>query len=203
MRKSKLSYQEKARLVELYPCMSNSELALLFGVKESTISNIAFKMRLLKSESFKRERSSIGWFKKGQIPPNKGKKINEFMSPDTQERFLKNSFTPGNRPKNTAAVGSEVITKDGYIKVKIAQPNKWKLKHRLVWEQNNGRIPVGLNVQFRDKNKQNCSINNLYLISRSEQIHKNSIMRYPEELRKAIHNIRVINKSVAKLKNKS
>lgn len=203
MERCKLSPRERSKLAELYSDMTNADLAVLFGVSEAYISHVAFKMRLFKSEDFHTTRRAKGQFKPGNLPPNKGKKLDEFMSPETQQRFLKNSFRQGNMPKNTAAVGSEVITKDGYIKVKIAQPNKWKLKHRLVWEQNNGRIPVGLNVQFRDKNKQNCLINNLYLISRSEQIHKNSIMRYPEHLRQSIRKIAHMDKLITNIKHRS
>ena len=43
-----------------------------------------------------------------------------------------------------------------------------KMKHRYVWEQAHGKIPDGYLVAFRDGNRQNCDLSNLYLISRQE-----------------------------------
>ncbi|MHC1780997.1 MAG: HNH endonuclease signature motif containing protein [Bacteroidales bacterium] len=201
--RTRLSTADLARFIELYPSKSNAELGIMFGVRESYMHHLGFKLRLFKSKEFIRERSSKGYFKPGCTPPNKGKKLHEFMSPERIEKFLKTSYRAGHTAVNRAAVGTEVITRDGYVRVKIAEPNIWKLKHRLVWERVHGEIPKGCNIQFHDRNSQNCSIENLYMISKSEQIHCNSIMRYPESLRESIHKIATINKLVSKAKHKS
>ena len=70
-----------------------------------------------------------GRFQKGQIPPNKGKK--GVCAAGCEKTW----FPKGNIPKNYRSIGSERISKDGYIEVKVADPNKWKLKHRIVWEE--------------------------------------------------------------------
>ena len=44
-------------------------------------------------------------------------------------------FAKGNVPPNHRPVGSERISKDGYIEVKVAEPNKWRLKQRVVYEE--------------------------------------------------------------------
>ena len=77
-------------------------------------------------------------------------------------------FKKGKTSWNHANVGDEAWTTDGYLKVKIAEPNKWRQKHILVWEQHNGPIPEGFMVTFKDQNHANCSIENLALISKSE-----------------------------------
>lgn len=76
----------------------------------------------------------------------------------------------------------------GYVEVKVAEPNKWRLKHRFVWEEAHGPIPPGHNIQFRDGNRQNLSLGNLYMISRAEQCAKENSFhaRYPEELKAVI-----------------
>ena len=56
----------------------------------------------------------------------------------------------------------------GYIEIKIKEPNLWVLKHRLIYEKYYGEIPAGYSVIFGDGDKQNCDINNLILVSRSE-----------------------------------
>lgn len=58
------------------------------------------------------------------------------------------SFKKGNRPGNTARVGDETLTDDGYIRVKVAEPNRWELKHRLVWEKYRGEIPENGVIRF-------------------------------------------------------
>lgn len=81
----------------------------------------------------------------------------------------------------------------------MAEPNKWKLKHRIIWEQVNGAIPKGHNVQFRNHNSLDCRIENLYLISKAEQIRtENSYHRYPKEIQELIHLKGVINRQIHK-----
>lgn len=100
-----------------------------------------------------------GHFEKGHVPYNKGKHCRN--SPETE-------FKPGHIPHNHKPVGSEVVDRDGYLKVKVAEPNVWKYKHRLLWEQTYGKIPEGHLVVFRDGNKRNIVLENLALISKSQ-----------------------------------
>lgn len=105
-----------------------------------------------------------GRFVKGQIPPNKGKK----MSPECYEKCKATMFQKGNMPNNHRPVGSERITKDGYIEIKVEEPSKWMLKHRYIWEQKHGKIPDKHILIFRDNDKTNIALDNLLLISRSQ-----------------------------------
>ena len=77
-------------------------------------------------------------------------------------------FKKGHCPKNHRPVGSERINVDGYIEIKVAEPNVWKLKHRVVWEKVNGPIPENHALKFLDGNPLNCVVENLKLITRSE-----------------------------------
>lgn len=101
-------------------------------------------------------------FKKGNVPFNKGLKGQ--CAPGSEKGW----FKKGQTPKNHRQVGSERISKDGYVEIKVAEPNKWKLKHRVIWEQHNGSVPRNYVVIFLDGNKLNIDISNLALISRSE-----------------------------------
>lgn len=82
-------------------------------------------------------------------------------------------FKKGNIPHNHKPIGSERIRSDGYIEVKIAEPNKWRLKHVFVWENNNGTVPNDSCVIFLDGNKQNIDLNNLLLIKRKTLVRMN------------------------------
>ncbi|MEJ6576163.1 MAG: HNH endonuclease signature motif containing protein [Emcibacteraceae bacterium] len=101
-----------------------------------------------------------GKFSKGNVPFNKGKK--GLISGNS------GSFQKGHKPHNHQQIGAEALTKDGYIKVKIAEPNKWELKHRLVWEEHNGPVPQDHVIKFIDDDKQNCDIDNLMIITMKE-----------------------------------
>ena len=139
-------------------------------------------------------------FPKGHIPDNKGKK----MSPEVYFKVERTMFKKGHTPVNHREVGSERINVDGYIEVKVAEPNKWRCKHRVIWEQHNGEIPTGFNVQFKNHNPLDCRIENLYLISKAEQMRtENSyIARYPKELQDVIRLKGAINRQIHKAEKK-
>ena len=136
-------------------------------------------------------------FKKGSVPPNKGKK----MSPEVYEKLKETMFKKGNSPVNHREVGSERINVDGYIEIKVAEPNRWKLKHRIIWEQVNGEIPKGYNVQFKNHNTQDCRIENLYIISHAEQMAKENSFwaKYPKEIQEIINLKGVVNRAIHKV----
>lgn len=188
--------QEEAKLRELYPNTSSHQIADILNKDVKSIYAKATKLGLKKSIEYmqttssgrisKGERISITTeFKKGSIPSNKGTK--GIMKAN------RTSFVKGQIPANHKPIGSERITKDGYIEIKISEPNKWALKHRVIWQKYNGQIPKGYIVVFNDNDKLNVFIDNLRLITLKENMQRNSIMRFPEELRKTI-------KAVSKLK---
>ena len=136
-----------------------------------------------------------GYFKKGSTPWNKG--LKGYMGAN------KTSFKKGTIPPNQVPIGTESITKGGYIKVKVGEPNKWKLKQRYIYEQHYGEIPNNYNVIFADGNKMNFDIDNLIAVSKSEMLilNNNSLRFEDKELTKVGVNIaKVIDK--AKKRNK-
>lgn len=110
-------------------------------------------------------------FKKKHVPANKGKK----MSAEQYAKCKGTMFKKGHGPQNYRPVGSVRINVDGYIEIKVKDPNKWKLKHRVVWEESNGKIPVGMNLIFRDNNPLNTKLDNLMLVTRAENMEMNNI----------------------------
>jgi hypothetical protein len=106
-----------------------------------------------------------GRFKKGNVPYNTGTK--------GLKKGSSTSFRHGNRPHNWKPVGSERVSKDGYIEVKIAEPHKWKAKHVLIWERGNGPVPKGCAIIFGDRDTRNFSPGNLIKVTRSELLFLN------------------------------
>ena len=118
-------------------------------------------------------------YKKGRAPENKGKKQSEFMSPEAIERTKATRFKKGSVPHNYN--GGEHLTKDGYVMVSLGEQKK-QLKHILVWEAEHGKIPEGHCIAFIDGNRTNCSLDNLELITRIENMYRNSRHEYPKEI---------------------
>lgn len=101
-----------------------------------------------------------GCFQKGNISWNKGRRI------PRSEQSVGTQFKRGVMPHNYLPVGSERVSRDGYIEVKVADPRTWRAKHRIIWEAANGPIPKGYAVIFMDQDKTNLALDNLRLISR-------------------------------------
>lgn len=157
---------------------------------EQSIANRKFRLGLHSGVN-------IGQYSKGRSPTNKGKKWSEYMSEEGQKKSLQTCFKKGNVPHNCVKVGSEALVKGGFVKVKIAEPNKRKLKQRLIYEQHYGEIPKGYVVTFLNGDKHDFRIENLMLISQAENLRLNNrkIRTADEELTKAsIGLIRLENK---------
>ena len=59
--------------------------------------------------------------------------------------------------------------KKGYIRIKVAEPNKWMQYQRYVWEKNHpGQSAEGKNVIFMDGNTRNFEPSNLECVERCE-----------------------------------
>ena len=103
-----------------------------------------------------------GRFEKGHVPPNKGKRG------VCGKGCEKTWFKKGQMPHNHVPVGTEVMTTDGYLKIKIAEPKLWKHKHIIEWEKHYGKVPEGCIISFKDGNKCNCVVENLFCITKAE-----------------------------------
>jgi len=156
----------------------NTELTMLVNEYFKT----QYTTKQIKTYKHNRHISSglDGRFQPGTIPPNKGKKMPE----ELYKKCAPTMFKKGNLPTNYMPVGSEKRdSKDQFIYVKIADPNVWKQKHHILWEQHNGKVPKGHNVVFLDGNRENIVIENLALVSDAELLELNRSKlksKYPE-----------------------
>lgn len=80
----------------------------------------------------------------------------------------KNAFPAGNTPSNKHPVGYERVDVYGFVVVKVAEPNIWRMKHHAAWEEKNGPLPKGARVIFADGNKRNFNPENLIQITLSQ-----------------------------------
>jgi hypothetical protein len=188
---------EIAVIRQLYPDHRTEDIAKQLNRSINSIYGKAHSLSLKKSHEFKQspqcgilikghKKGAQTQFKKGHIPVNKGKKGEDYMSKESLKKMRNTFFQKNHIPHNALPVGSESV--NVYLYIKLPGERKVKIKHRWVWEQANGPIPKGYNVQFKDGNRLNCHIDNLYLISRADQLAKENgfYVRYPEEIRKLI-----------------
>lgn len=97
-------------------------------------------------------------FKKGQSSWNKD--VKGYIGAN------KTSFRKGRLPHNHKPIGHERIS-DGYIMIKIAEPNKFVMKHKFIWEKSKGKIPKNHCLRFLDGNRLNCILENLECIPKA------------------------------------
>lgn len=147
-------------------------------------------------------RGSKTVFKKGHKPHNKGVAMEKWMSEDGIKKSAQGRFTKGHLSHNAKYDGAitpryHVKDKRTYLYIRLGNSN-WELLHRKVWMDANGPIPDGYLIAFKDGNSTNCELDNLYLMSRKDNMLKNSIHNlYPEDIKKTIiklsHLKRIIN----------
>jgi len=182
-------------LIDNYPNnLVKDLLVLLPGRTTDSIIGKAGLMRIRKSDVFHASGRSgrigpandIGIdsrFKKKMAGWNKGMKQLDFMSAEMIEKTIGTRFQKGQNPHNTVMIGSERISGDGYIEIKIQHQKtgsknhkNFVAKHRFIYERERGPIPKGAMVEFVDGDKRNFDISNLELISHRDNLLKNTMM---------------------------
>jgi hypothetical protein len=189
-------------LKAMFPDNRSADVAQTLNTKLHIVRGKARKLGLQKSAEYEKQRmlnaakflqlsGKANRFQKGNTSWNKGKKIGMYG------RTVETVFKKGNRPPNTANVGDTALIKGGYLKIKVAEPNKWQLLNHYIWEQHHGKpVPKGFVLWFRDQNPLNCAIENLELISLKELRNRNSIHQLPEDLKLAFYAVGLLRRTI-------
>ena len=117
-------------------------------------------------------------FHKGQQPWNKG---SHYVAGG---RSAETRFRPGSTPANRLPVGHIRLNSEGYLDIKVAEGRRqWVPLHRWNWLQAHGSLPgPDLVVIFRDGDRMNCDIGNLALITRRDNMARNTVHQLPKEV---------------------
>lgn len=208
--KGKAWTQDQLRYVILnYPDQRCEDVAKVLGRSTSSVYQLAARFSLEKTKRFtdnvwKPKNKVIAGgeahrFRKGHTPHNKGKR---FVAGG---RSHETRFGPGHLPHNAKT--------DGYISVRVHKRtgipykwirlsiNNWQQLHKHTWEEANGPVPEGHIVVFRDRNTMNCNLDNLECISRAENMRRNTIHRYPEDVKKNIRLVGKLNRKIKKIED--
>ena len=183
---------------ELYPFNAiYTFLHLLPGRTKSSVSARVFKLGLQRTEEQTElvSRQNRGSFKKGSVPANKGKKMSAEVKAKLQHTFFKKGHKPHNTKHDGAITVRTLSDGNQYKYIRISE-SSWELYHRHLWEKANGPVPEGMLVYFKDGNSMNCVIENLALLSLADNMNRNTIHRYPPELKQTIRLISKLKKKV-------
>lgn len=135
-------------------------------------------------------------FKPGQKSWNKGVKGSTGLHENCRRTQFKKGSMSGAAQHNYVPIGSERISKDGYLERKVTDDHpvparRWIGVHRLVWEEANGPVPHGHAVAFlpgkRTTDATLITTDALELVSRGELMRRNSYhTNYPKEVAQLI-----------------
>ena len=180
--KHRWTKEEKEYLSEITPGRHYKEILEMMNDK----FEYQFTFRQVKSAiiRFNLKTGFNGRFEKGHVPAIKGTK--GIMKPN------KTSFKKGHVHWNKKPIGSERVSVDGYTEIKVADPDKWRLKHRVMYEKYHNVVlnPKQL-VIFADGDKSNMSKENLLLVDNNQLLilNQNGLINENRELTKTGLNI--------------
>lgn len=154
-------------LRELYPVLTNPELAELFGRSQGAVKRAGLTISVRRKFPEVADRAA----REAQASP--GTRATQFRK--------------GNVPHDWKPIGTEVVNSYGYRRRKVRDGCKpavynWEFVHILEWERHNGPVPAGHKVVFRDGDKTNTDIENLELVSNAEMMRRNTLHRYGPEI---------------------
>lgn len=158
---------EKDALKELFPLMTNNELAVLFGRSPFAVKKMAHKK-----------------LKVGRKFPH----VVDRARSCAASKAARTRVERDRLPSRWLPVGTIVSDSYGYLKIKVSgrrdrsSYDNWRHLHILEWEKHHGPVPNGFNVVFRNGNHEDVRIDNLELISNEELMRRNTLHRYPKEI---------------------
>lgn len=191
--------KEDRALKTLFPHMQTQDVARILGRSVSSINNRANFNGLRKSDAYNASPlsgrivkgnvmyGSQSRFKKGNAAWNKGMKG---LRTGGESGWFKTGQVSARWKPEDYLIGSLRLSKDGIVEMKVAERGRWKSFHVCLWEDVNGPVPQGHCVIFKDRDRLNIDIENLELVTRAENMRRNSIhRRLPKTL---VHTVMIL-----------
>lgn len=201
MRRRPWTPEDVATLAALYPDESTADVARALRRSVAAVYTRARILGLSKSVEYLaspaacrlRRGDNVGKatrFKKGHVPANKGLRRPGWAPGRMRETQFKKGERRGVARRNYKPIGTERISKDGYLERKINDSlpfqRRWRAVHLLVWEAEHGSIPKSHAIVFRNGNKLDIRLENLECISRRELMARNTVHNLPKPLAETI-----------------
>lgn len=195
--------QDDAVIKKFYDKLNAETIGRMIGRTKGTIRQRYKTLKLVVPAAKLDEFKKAGRYNKGHEPWSKGKTQEQIFSKEALKKIKKVRFKKGMASWNKAAEGEiRLIRMAGkksslkYYNIKIN--GKWYFLHHVIWKKENSTIPKNKIVTFIDGNQMNCVIENLMLITRKENMLRNTIHRYPEAIKKSIYAITSLKKKIKK-----
>jgi hypothetical protein len=205
------SRKDIALLRARYPHESTSEVARVLRRSLSAIYGRAQLLGLVKSAKYLaspaacrlRRGDNVGArfrFHKGHVPANKGLRRPGWAPGRMKETQFKKGERRGVAVRLYRPIGTERISKDGYLERKVNDDlplqRWWRAVHLLVWEAAHGRVPKGHAIVFRNGDKRDIRLDNLQCISRRELMARNTVHNLPKPLAETIQLLGALNRQI-------
>jgi hypothetical protein len=139
-------------------------------------------------------------FKKGDVPANKGLRRPGWSPGRMKETQFKKGARNGVAVRLYKPIGTERISKDGYLERKVNDDlplqARWRSVHLIVWEQEHGPLPKGHAVRFKNGDRTDIRLENLECITRRELMARNSVHNLPKPLVETIQLLGALNRQI-------
>lgn len=201
--------EQLALLRELYPHEPTAFVAGRIGRSIRSTYEKALAIGLRKTPEFLRSgragrldgiKGMPTRFKPGQQPWNAGLKGWQAGGRSAETQFKK-----GMKPQTWHPIGHERITDDGYLQRKMNDTGVTRRDyvnvHWLVWFEAGREIPPGHILVFRDGNRQNIVLENLELITRQENMRRNTVHNLPKPLAELVQLRGALQRKINRLTN--
>ncbi len=192
---------EEEILRRMYADTPTSKLAATLGRSLLTVYQKAAKLGLEKSAAYLASPDACRLrrgehpgkdtqFQPGHVPANKGLRRPGWAPGRMRETQFKKGERRGVATMLWKPIGTERVSKDGYLERKINDDlplqRRWRAVHLILWEEERGPLPPGHALTFKNGDKSDIRLDNLELVTRAELMRRNTIHNYPPELKEVI-----------------
>jgi hypothetical protein len=193
--------EDVARFVARYPHESTLTLARELRRSVRALYVRAKQLGLTKTAEYRaspaacrfRRGGNVGAafrFKKGHVTWNKGLRRPGYAPGRMRETQFKKGERRGVAVRLYKPIGTERISKDGYLERKtnddLPLQARWRAVHLLLWEAAYGPVRKGHAIAFRNGDKRDIRLDNLECISRRELMARNTVHNLPKPLAETI-----------------
>lgn len=218
------SAAEEAELRRLYPYEPTADVARKIGRSLSSTYQAAYRLGLHKSAAYLNSpasgrllhgdtRGAASRFVKGAVPHNKGLRRPGWAPGRMRETQFKKGEMRGQAQRNWKPIGTERVSKDGYLERKVhdadyselpkdeanrQRQRRWLAVHRIVWEEANGPVPHGHKLAFKNGDKRDIRLDNLECVSDVEWMKRNTVHNLPKPLAQTIQLLGALNRKIRK-----
>lgn len=205
------SAEDEALLIARYPHEQTAGLARELRRSVSAVYGRARLLGLSKTAEYLasadacrlRRGDNVGApfrFKKGHVPHNKGQRRPGWAPGRMRETQFKKGERRGVAARLYKPIGTERISKDGYLERKVNDDlplqRRWRAVHLLVWEEAHGSVRKGYAIAFRNGDKRDIRLENLECISRRELMARNTVHNLPKPLVETVQLLGALNRQI-------